>query len=197
MLFQKPTKIQRLCSRSRDSQARFIERYMIDGFECAPGYLSRTLEAMHNNLETAEIDLHGIPIYVAWNPDKYDRDGAALVIDQLWNGGLLESRQESPTYFTFGRYQEQRGMEKQRRVARRQYFVNAWIDVEHGLFWTWEKINLKDLASNIAKTVEWLHKTPEERRAENFAGRRKPTLEAQLGPLKDQLIQAGKLSPRQ
>jgi hypothetical protein len=197
MLFKKPRLIQRLSSRSRNAQVKFSERYHFDVLEGDHG--RRVIDAlgkMHKNLETTEISLHGIPIYLAWNVDNYDREGAALVLDQLWNRGLLEERLEQPTYFCYSRYQEQQGLEKQRRQLKQQYAINAWLDVEHGLFWTWEKIRIEDIAINIAKSMIWLEKTPEERRAENFAGREKPTLAAQLGPLKDQLIQTGKLSPR-
>lgn len=200
MIYKQPHWIQRLSSRSRDNQIRFTERYHADGmgnsyFE--QGYMADALRQMDGIVQTAVFQVEGNDIYAAWNPNHYDAEGAEYVISKLWNERFLSGWWvEECTYFRQERLSEQRAFEKQRLKQKKLYAINAWFDIEHGLFWTWEKINLKDIALNIAKQAAWSALSVEERRAEIFALRGNSTLGAKLGPLKDQLIKAGKLPPR-
>jgi hypothetical protein len=146
---------------------------------------------MNAGYDSSTLILDGITIYAAWLPHFYSAADVQNMLDRLYHDQGRWVR--VPTFCTY-HYRKFCELDKQRREARSQYLVNAWFDVESGVFWTWEKINLKDLATNFAKSVAWMDLTPEERRAENLRHRGRPTLEAQLGPLREQLLARGQKS---
>ena len=190
MIYKQPHWIQRLSSRSRDNQIRFTERYHADGMgnsHFEQGYMVNALKQMDGNIQTTVFQVEGNDIYAAWNPDHYDAEGTEYVINKLWNERVGGWWVEECTYFRQQCLSEQRALEKQRLKQKKLYAINAWFDIEHGLFWTWEKINLKDIALNIAKQAAWSALSAEERRAHSLGTRAKPTMGALLGSLKDQL----------
>ena len=172
-------------------------RYYFDymgSSEFEQGMLGETIRRMVDHLETGEFVIDGIRIYAVWDTDNYDAAGVELVLNQLYQG---QRRTKEWTNFEGRKYQEQKALEKQRRELRGLYPTNAWFVIDHGLFWTWEKINIKDIPLNLAKTVQWNDLTPEEQRAASVpAVQQKPTLEAKFGPLREQLIKSGQLKPR-
>lgn len=184
-----------LSSRNRNPQVRFSERYHLglgaDVTESDYWQLGNAIRAMNGGYDSCKFDLDGTDISAAWLPQFHNETDIQYRLYRLYN--LISHSVGVPT-FRPHHYRKQRDLEKQRREARSQYLVNAWFDVEYGVFWTWENINLKDLATNFAKSVAWMDLTPEERRAENLRHRGRPTLEAQLGPLREQLLARGQKS---
>lgn len=177
----RPYLIQRLSSRSKNNQVKFSDRYYFDymgATEFERGTLPKTIRVMHGQHEYGEFEVDGIRLYAAWNPENYNAAGVRLVLD-----GLLREQIRTKEYtgFTARKYQEQKALDKNRIQLRQQYPINAWFEIEGGLFWTWEKINLKDLALNFAKSVEWmdqLHATRREKLLVEPKGR--ATLQSKL-----------------
>jgi len=182
-----------MSSRSKNNQVRIGERYYMDymgSTEFESGLMGATIRSMAGNCDIGTFNIDGITIYACWNKDNYDAVGVGYVLNQLY---LEQIRLQEPSGFTARKYQEYKALEKQRQRLRAEYLCNAWFDVQHGLFWTWEKINIKDIPLNLTKSVAWMDMTPEQRRAAQQSAHVKPTLGAQMGNLREQL--AAKKSP--
>lgn len=182
-----PRLIQQMTSRSKNNQVRLSERYHFEymgASEFEGTVLSQTVRSMNGNCELGTFNIDGIQIYACWDNRVYDAVGVELVLQQIY---FQQIRLVEPVKFNARTYQQYKALEKQRQKLRAEYIPNAWIDIQNGLFWTWEKINIKDIPLNIAKSVAWMDLTPEQRRAAQQSAHVKPTLGAQMGDLRERL----------
>jgi hypothetical protein len=176
-----------MSSRSKNNQVKLSERYYVDymgASQFETGSMGRSIRAMNGNAEIGEFVIDGIKVYACWNKDHYNAAGVQEVLTGLYNGLFWVQERID---FTARHYQQQKALEKNRTALRKEYPTNAWFDIEGGLFWTWEKINIKDIPLNIVKSVAWMDMTPEQQREAANPGRIHPTLGGKFGALRDQL----------
>ncbi len=191
-----PRLIQRLSARSKNNQVRLTERYSTDymgASEFEGSAFAQTLREMQGKIDTAVIEIDGRPIYAAWNRNHYDLAGVTLVLNNLYYGKF---RTPEPTYFDWDRWQKYMAMSKQQTKLRAEYMTDAWFDIQNGLFWTWQKINLKDIALNIDKSVEWMNMSREQQRAKTITRPDKVVFDQVFGDLRSQLIKTGHIVPK-
>lgn len=185
--YQRPYLIQRMSARSKNNQVKLSERYWMDcmgATEFESGFMGRAIRAMNGNCDIGQFEIDGIKIYACWNKDNYDTAGVEMALSQLYFGQI---RTQEFVGFEAKKYHEQKQLEKQRTLLRREYPINAWFEITHGLFWTWEKINIKDILLNLAKSVAWMNMTPEQQREAANPHGINPTLGGKFGNLRDQL----------
>lgn len=184
---QRPPHIQRLKSRNRDNQVRFMERFEFDYmgnsyFETGEaGKRIRELEELHG---FGECVIDGFKINFIYDPRNYNEAGAAETIGQIFNRKQDWWIEEDPYFDTknvsanvkalkdrkgwaamrVGAYhsREPEGLYGVPRPARA---YDAWLDIRFGLFWTIDhKANIADVIKNFKKSVEHnIAKAAEER----------------------------------
>ncbi|QVD49322.1 hypothetical protein LUCX_252 [Xanthomonas phage vB_XciM_LucasX] len=193
-LYKRPYLIQRMQARSKNNQVRLGERYSneyMGASEFERGTMAQTLKSMHGFVDHGQFQVGELTIYAAWDHRNYNSAGVQLVLDGLWNG---QFRTKEWLNFSLKKYVEQQRAVKEMRLspmARSADYTDAWFDIDHGLFWTWQKINLKDIVLNIAKSHAWMSLSEGERRAAQFETHGRATLQGALGPIADQLRNRG------
>lgn len=188
--FSRPFHVLPLSSRNRKTNVRFTDRYFFDGpasnTEQEHSRLGNAIRSLAEGHQTGIVVVDGIEIYSAWRPDKFDEAGVRYVLDRALNDRWTLSLPDIG--FRPAKFRYQTSLEKQRTEQHRQYLTNAWLETEHGLFWTWEKINLNDLQGLFVKSIEWMNKSIEERREMSLGHLGRPTLASQFGDIRDQLL---------
>lgn len=183
-----PRLVQRMSSKSRNNQVRLGERYDNDymgATEFEAGLMGQAVRAMHGQTDIGEFMIDGRRIYAAWNSSNFNAAGVEFVLTELYMDRI---RTHEPTYFNGQRFVKQLTDSKLPKKNRVGSYFDAWFDIENGLFWTWEKINIKDIPLNIAKSVAYMDQSHEERRERNIvAPLGRATLQTKLVGVKEQL----------
>lgn len=166
---QRPPHIQRLKSRSRDNQVRFSERYEFDYMgnsyfetgECAKRIREMTAEGAFATGETA---IAGFKVLFAYNPNNYDEAVAIETLRTIYDRGQDWWIEEDP-YFDYQTVSCVTKALKDRAQWKAMgidspvpayHAVDAWFDITYGLFWTIDKINIRDILLNFRHSVtEW------------------------------------------
>ena len=152
--------VQNLRSRSSNEEVRFSERYEIEymgstEFEC--GYLSQRLRDLAEFGTPGEIMVDGVFMLVLFDSRHFNKQGAEYAIGRVYDGTC---RTQDFTGFDQRNRREASSKRKQRdgfaRLKGKDLERNAWIDIDHGLFWTWQRINIRGVLRNIRKSVEYM-----------------------------------------
>lgn len=147
---KKPRWVQRMTQNHKNSRMPFNDRFALDYmgnsyFE--QGKLVETIRtlAAQPELGLLEFKIDKVRIYVAFNPSNYTAEAAETIIRAIWN---REHWMEEHTGFDEKHYNM--------RKSDRWQEADAWIDIESGLFWTWERINLQDMHRTYQTHVQYL-----------------------------------------
>lgn len=154
--------IQRLQMVSKDNQVRFGERFLGDymgGSEFERGYMAARLRELHEDIRLAVVKVADRTVYVAYHPKHFANDEEVrLYIEDLYYQRIsVKEHTDFKAEYVDETLALQREYKKsENKLKRKPARTNAWFDIERGVFWTLEKINLKDIPLNIRKSVEYM-----------------------------------------
>lgn len=161
--FCKPCFVQRMTMTSKNSEVRFSERFEMDYmgnsyFE--RGDMWRSIRAMNGKCGVGVVMVDGVDVFVAFNTNNYNLAGIQLLLTQMYYG---QHRMEESTYFNREYRLETARIRKTMKnilpildMPEYTQRTDSWFDIEHGLFWTMEKINIKDIVRNIRFSVAYM-----------------------------------------
>ena len=182
-----------MSARNKNNQVKITERYLFEDLPQIEGgrnpVLIKVFRAMEENLETGEITIDGRPVYVAYNANCFDLPGAGQAIYNVYTGA---QRTQVPTRFDWSHWSKYLTMAKQLTKLKSEYMTDAWLEHEYGVFWTWQKINIKDIALNIRKYLEFVDLPEDQRRSQLTRVPGRVTLDMALGGLKSHLERQAK-----
>lgn len=193
MLTKSPTHIWRMSTRSKNEQVKITERFLFEFMEgplFTGDHRDKVLATMHTTLETGVVTVDGRPIYVAYNRLQYDLAGVEDMLNRLY---LNQFGTSAFTRFDWANWSQWLTLEKQNTKRRQAYMTDAWLDLDYGLFWTWEKINVKDIIKNIQKSIEFAEMPDHERRKHLTREPGRVNMEHLLGDLKSRMEHKGLL----
>lgn len=153
------------------------------------GEQAARLRELNENAQVGEVMVWGRMVKVLYNPDFFNLEGVERVLNELFRG---EHMTEEPIQFDQDSYKKGLAIRRGELPAVADP-VNAWFDVEHGLFWTYASINIADVRKNIRKSVEHMSQVRQNRRLG-------PSLA--LAPndphrlIRERMIAEGRLRPR-
>lgn len=151
--FMKPRLIQRMSMESKNADIKFGDRFNNDYMganEFERGMMRERLVELSKYNAIGQVLVHGIPTFVLFHPDRYDLAGVEYMLNRLYEGAYALDLRE-PIYFSA----EHRKQWKDMKVSGATY-TNAWFDIEHGLFWTMETINIADVRKNIRQSADYI-----------------------------------------
>lgn len=178
---QRPPHIQRLKSKSRNNQIPFTERFEYDFmgnsyFE--QGECAARIKEMADLCEFGKVRIGNHVVLFAFNPNNYNELGAAETIKAIFDRKQNWWIEEDP-YFdavTLGHVAQALKDRKKwtqsfiTTTLARSFLltgprppcfhsVDAWFDIRYGLFWTIDKVNIRDVQLNFIKSKQfWEHR---------------------------------------
>lgn len=149
-----PSLVQRLTARNKNPFVPLGERYFWDYmgnsyFE--HGDAARAIEAMNSHCELGETTIDGIKVYFAFNTEHYTLDGVIDILNRLYQDKIWMEEWSGFNRRHWDRYYPVRN---EKRTGNNVY--DAWLEIERGLFWTWQKINVTDLKISFRVHVQYL-----------------------------------------
>lgn len=152
--------VQNLRSRNSNEEVRFSERYEIEymgstEFEC--GYLSQRLRDLAEFGRVAQIMVDGVLMLTLYDKRHFNMEGAEYAVARVYDGTC---RTQDFTGFDQRSRREADLKRRQRdgfsRLKGKELERDAWMDIDHGIFWTWRRINIRGVLRNIRKSVEYM-----------------------------------------
>ena len=182
--YKTPRLIQRLIARTKDCTVRFGERYQMDymgSTEFELGLIAARLRELATRSMMGEVMVNGRFILVLFNPVHYDLQGVECVLNKLYHN---EFQLKEPSLFNDDYRKRYKEISPNTRI-------DAWFDIQHGLFWTWQRINIKDVQRNIRISVEYM----DGRRQDKISNASKIVV-TEEDACRRRLIEQGVLRPR-
>ncbi len=183
--------VHRMVMRNKNTDIRFGQRFQNDcmgATEFEIGWMGEQLRAMHQKCRPFQVPVDGRLVTGLYRPEKFNIDGLEVVLNELYD---RKRRTKEYTEFTRDSQKEIRDEAKRGDRYVRQH-ADAWFDIENGLFWTFHNIDLDGVRKNIAKSVEWMDASSEERAI--LESKEKAT-EGEIDPIRARMIAEGRLRP--
>ena len=174
--------VQRMRMKNKDNQVQFEHRFESDFMSHPHFHQGRTcarIVELHQSCEVGEVMVDGVLMLTAFNPEKATKHEVEQALNAIYHGDI-KTRERT----NFNR--------DYRRLPLEQRWTNSWMEIDTGVFWTWERCNISDIRKNFARTAAVLQND------ERFAIRSNPPPAPQVpnDPLRQRLIDAGVLRPR-
>lgn len=145
---------------SRDNQVRFGDRFScqyMGSTEFEVGAMGQRLRELDKASEIHEFKLDKLTVRVLFNPVYFDKLGVERVITKVYRD---EYRLQERSEFT--------PRDFERRAQHRKDwgdYTQAWFEIDYGIFWTCEKMGMRDVQLNIRRSVAFMDLAREEREA--------------------------------
>lgn len=163
-----PWAIQRMDMVSKDCNVKFSDRFKNDlmgATEYERGYQAACIRIFaEGDCEVGIIKVGGLDMVAAWRPSVSTREQIQDWVQRIYFEQWGHYSPHDYTAFTSSKRDLYLADVKQWerdpfREGRRTFhqFTNAWFDIENCVFWTWEKINPKDLLKNFRKSLEYMN----------------------------------------
>lgn len=151
--YTKPYLIQRMTMVSRDCNIRFGKRFLnhyMGAVEFEHSEQAQRIRELHARNSVGCIMIDGCDIFVMYSPDRMTLEQVKKELSDLYWG---KTRTKETTNFNreFRLRRKRSGL-----PASPHEDTNAWFDIENGVFWTWEKININEVRKNIAASVRYM-----------------------------------------
>lgn len=157
-----PGYIQRLKSRSRNPHVEFSERYEFDR-STIPAEMENELTYRIQEFDEVaglgQTQVDGFTVHFVFNPVLYNEAGAIKTIQGLYGVTKTWKMADDP-YFNRETCQHAKRVLRDRAVWNAQFItavphnhIDAWFEIEHGLFWTIDNVNVWDFRENFERTV--------------------------------------------
>lgn len=185
--------IWRASARTRDNQCPLTYRYLFEHmgqpqFEGAA--FENVMRYMDGNVSTGTVDIDGRPVYVVYRSDLGELSVVQNELDRLY-------RKQTPTSadirFDWERWRHYLTFDNQNVKLRKAFLTDAWLDIDYGVFWTWQRVHVQDIVTNIRKTVEFMDTPDYERRKHLTRTPGRVNMEYMVGELKSRMEQKGLL----
>lgn len=172
--------VQRLRMRNKDNQVPFEERFEFD-FMASPEFhgewINQRLRELEVFGEVGEVMVDGVFVLVLYHSNRMTLKDVEVTLNAVYHGDHLTRERTN-----FNR--------DYRRLRKEFRWCNAWLEIENGLFWTWERVNIRDVLKNITRSVRRLE---QEQAITTWVRAPKPP--PAFSPLRQQLIDCGVLRP--
>ena len=140
-LFQLPGDVLPLIAQSRLESIPFEERYRFAN-DYQEGYrrlqLHTQMRSLVEDSGCCEVMVDGVFMLAIYNPKNYNVSGVQYVLNRLYRGEVQATHH---TYFN----------DPCRRNKASE--ANAWFDLSHGLFWTWQRLQINRVRNNFRRSV--------------------------------------------
>ena len=161
---QRPGLIQRLKSTTRNNKVLFAERYRFDymgnsNFEA--GQCMARIREMADVVGIGRTIIGGFKVVFLYNPRNYNEQGAIETLKQIYDRRQPWWIEEDPYFnsencsFVVKALRDRKAWNRAGDIALFRH-VDAWFDIEHGLFWTVDNINPTDVRLNFELQVRRL-----------------------------------------
>ena len=147
---------------NKDNQVRFSQRFHSEYMgrsEFEGVDFSKRLREMHQEMRVGCVSVDGCDTYIAYSP-KYFANHEEV---EAYLSDIYHERLRAFEFTRFNREYRRETIELKKEYGKKENKLktmptrtNAWFDIEVGLFWTMEKININDLRLNIRKSVEYM-----------------------------------------
>ncbi len=147
MKYAIPYLVQTMTMTSRDPKVLWSERFYshcMGSSHFEAGEFGQRLRELNSSANLGTVMVDDKIVRVVYNPDFFDLAGVDRVLNELYRG---EHPTEEPARFNAASYELL-------RTERCTEPVNAWFDIEHGLFWTFEPIVIHEVLLNIRASVQ-------------------------------------------
>ena len=159
---QRPAYIQRLKSRSRNPHIEFKDRYEFDLMGCAQfeqGEWAKRAREFDEVAGLGRTQVGEFTVHFVYNPVNYNEQGAIETIQQIYDRKQPWWIEEDP-YFNYETCRHATRVLQDRAVWNAQFItalphnhIDAWFDIQFGLFWTIDNVNVYDFRENFERTV--------------------------------------------
>lgn len=154
--------IQTLRMQNKDNQIKFSDRFQFDcmgAHEFERGLARERIIEMNESSVLGAVTVDGCEVLICYSPKHFaSHREVELYLNDIYHGAI---RTHEPSYFNQEYRRETARLRKEHKadnnpLKQRPDRVDCWFDIERGLFWTFEKINIKDLRLNLRKSVQYI-----------------------------------------